>query len=66
MKAMLTVYYDGQDEKTIHVVYDPAWLQEHVFLQAETLGGAVEVVSAAWVIALSAAEEATQIPGEES
>ena len=47
MKVMLTVYYDGQDEETTRVVYDPAWLQTNVFLQAATLGDAVEVVGAA-------------------
>ena len=66
MKVMLTVYYDGQDEETTRVVYDPAWLQTNVFLQAATLGDAVEVVGAAWLIAESAAAEAAQIPGEES
>jgi hypothetical protein len=66
MKVMLTVYYDEQDEETTRVVYDPAWLQTNVFLQAATLGDAVEVVGAAWLIAESAAAEAAQIPGEES
>ena len=66
MKVMLTVYYDEQDEETTRVVYDPAWLQTNVFLQAATLGDAVEVVGAAGLIAESAAAEAAQIPGEES
>ena len=66
MKVMLTVYDDEQDEETTRVVYDPAWLQTNVFLQAATLGDAVEVVGAAWLIAESAAAEAAQIPGEES
>jgi hypothetical protein len=66
MKVMLTVYYDEQDDETTRVVYDPEWLQANVFLQAATLGDAVEVVGAAWLIAESAAAEAALIPGEES
>lgn len=66
MKVMLTVYYDEQEEDTTRVVYDPAWLQTNVFLQAATLGDAVEVVGAAWLTAESAAAEAAQIPEEES
>jgi hypothetical protein len=66
MKVMLTMYYDEQGDETTRVVYDHEWLQANVFLQAVTLGDALDVVGAAWLIAERAAAEAALIPGEES
>jgi hypothetical protein len=66
MKVMLTMYYDEQNSETTRVVYDPAWLEANIFLQAATLGDALDVVGAAWLIAERAAVEAEQIPGKES